>query len=188
MNRLIDLIDRVNFIMKTNGKDGRFDKKETTVATLANFDYTKFYTQYDEAINLIKDKHSIFTTDLDNTINFNLPSFDDTAYKKILAFIIKDKVSVIRKLYDDSKDTKYFDQNALNRIEKRVEKFIKNNKSDSDIKKFKYKEAKLKKEIKPFDFSYTGTLSGQEIEILEKVHAIKGAAGATKLNFLKPSK
>ncbi len=186
-NKLVDLIDRVNFIVKTNGKDGRFDKKETTVATLANFDYTKFYTQYDEAINLIKDKHSIFTSELDNTINFNLPSFDDTAYKKILAFIIKDKVSIIKKLYDDSKDTKYFDQNAINRIEKRVEKFIKNNKSDSEIKKFKYKEAKLKKEIKPFDFSYTGTLSGQEIEILEKVHAIKGSAGATKLNFIKPS-
>lgn len=187
-NKLIDLIDKVNFIMKTNGKDGRFDKKETTVATISNFDFSKFYTQYDEAINLIKDKHSIFTSDLDTTINFNLPSFDDTSYKKILAFIIKDSVSSIRKLYDNSADNRYFDLNTLNKIEKNVEKFIKNNKSDPDKNKFKYKEAKLKKEIKPYDFTLTGSLSGQETEILDKVHSIKSVSNGVKLNFLKPSK
>ena len=187
-NKIIELIDKVNFIMKTNGKDGRFDKKETTVATLTNFDGTKFYDQYDEAINLIKDKHSIFTTDLDNTINFETPSFDDTTYKKVLAFIIKDSVSAIRKAYDDSPDKKFFDENTLNRVEKRIEKFISNNKSKPADNKFKYKDAKLKKEIKPFDFTYSGSLSGDEIEILEKVHAIKSVSGATKLNFLKPSK
>ena len=187
-NKIIDLIDKVNFIMKTNGKDGRFDKKETTVATLTNFDAAKFYNQYDEAINLIKDKHSIFTSELDTTINFEAPSFDDTTYKKILAFIIKDSVSAIRKAYDDSPDNKFFDENALNRVEKRVEKFISNNKSKPAENKFKYKDAKLKKEIKPFDFTYSGSLSGQEIEILEKVLSIKSVPSGTKLNFLKPSK
>ncbi len=187
-NKLIDLIDRVNFIMKTTGKDGRFDKKQTTVATITNFDASKFYDQYDEAIKLISEKHSIFTSDLDTTINFNSPSFDDTKYKKLLAFIIKDNVKDIKKLYEDSADDKFFDKNAVNKIENRVEKFIKDNKSDSDKNKFKYKEAKLKKEVKPVDITITGSLTTQEGEILDKVHATSSKFDGVKLNFLKPTK
>lgn len=187
-NKLIDIIDRVNFIMKTTGKDGRFDKKQTTVATITNFDASKFYDQYDEAIKLISEKHSIFTSDLDTTINFNSPSFDDTTYKKLLAFIIKDNVKDIKKLYEDSADDKFFDKNAVNKIENRVEKFIKDNKSDSDKNKFKYKEAKLKKEVKPVDITITGSLTTQEGEILDKVHATSSKFDGVKLNFLKPTK
>jgi len=187
-NKLIDLIDRVNFIIKTTGKDGRFDKKETTVATISNFDASKFYDQYDEAVKLISEKHSIFTTDLDTTINFNSPSFDDTTYKKVLAFIIKDNVKDIKKLYEDSADDKFFDKNTINKIENRVEKFIKDNKSDTDKNKFKYKEVKLKKEVKPVDIVISGTLTSQESEILDKVHATSSKFDGVKLNFLKPSK
>lgn len=187
-NKLIDLVDKVNFIIKSNGKDGRFDKAQTTVGSLTNFDASKFYDQYDEAINLIKDKHSIFTTNLDNTINFNLPNIDDATYKRILAFIIKDSVPAIVKLYEESADNRFFDKNAINKIERKIEKFIKNNKSDSDEKKFKYKEAKLKKDIKPVDFTLTGTLSGQETELLDKVHSVSSVSDGVKLNFLKPGK
>ena len=47
--------------METDGKDARIDKEITTVVTLTDFNHQKFYTQYDEAIKLIKDKHSMFT-------------------------------------------------------------------------------------------------------------------------------
>jgi hypothetical protein len=187
-NKLIDSVDRLNFIMKTNGKDAKFDNKNTVVATLSNFDGGKFYDQYDEAIKLIKDKHSLFTNEIDTSINFASPSFDDTLYKKVLAFIIKDNVTDIKKLYEDSVDDKFFDKNAVNKIERRVERFIKDNKSDSDKNKFKYKEAKLKKEVKPVDITITGSLTTQEAEILDKVHATSSKSDGVKLNFLKPSK
>ena len=92
------------------------------------------------------------------------------------------------KAYDDSPDNKLFDNNALNKIERRTEKFIKNNQSKSDDNKFKYKKVKPKKEIKPYDFTKTGSFSGAESDILNKVHSIKSSSSGSKLNFLKPGK
>lgn len=189
-NKLIQYIDSLNFVMKSNGKDGRFDKENVTVASLTNFNGPAFYNQYDEAIELIKDKHSIFTTGLDSTIDFMTPSFDDTKYKKILAFILDSNSNLTKllKAYEDSPDNKFFDKNTINKIERRIEKFIRQNKSEIKKENLKYKKVKLKKDPKPYQFTLTGTLSSTESEILEKVHALKDSSSDTKLNFLKPSK
>jgi hypothetical protein len=182
-NLLIQFIDAANFIMKTNGKDAKLDGGQTTVATLTDFDASKFYDSYDEAINLIKDKHTIFTSDLSTSIDFFGPSIDDATYKKILAFIIKDSTAKIVKAYDSSLDKKLFDANTLNKIEKRVEKFIKNNKSDDKVN-LKYKKAKVKSKIKPYPFTLTGALNSDESQMFEKLTTKGDQSDDSKLNFL----
>jgi hypothetical protein len=183
-NTLIELIDGLNFIMETNGKDAKIDKETTTVVTLTDFNNQKFYSQYDEAINLIKDKHAMFTSELDTSIDFIYPSFNNTLYSKLLAFIIKDDISKIIKEYENSPDNKLFDNNAINKIERRLKRFIKNA-TDVDEKKFKYKKVQNKKDFKPYAFTIGGTLSGPQQSKLAMIHGSKDNSTASKLNFSK---
>jgi hypothetical protein len=186
-NKLIELVDGFNFIMETNGKDARIDKEITTVVTLTDFDVQKFYTQYDEAIKLIKDKHSMFTTELNTSIDFADPSFSDDLYKQILAFIIKKNIDKIIKEYENSPDNKLFDKNAINKIERRLNKFIKKA-LDTDEKKFKYKKVQNKKDFKPYGVTITGSITGPQQEKLNNVHGLKDNSTETKLNFSKTIK
>jgi hypothetical protein len=183
-NNFIELVDGFNFIMETNGKDARIDKEITTVVTLTDFDGPKFYAQYDEAIKLVKDKHSMFTTELNTSIDFADPSFTDDLYKKLLAFIIKNNVDKILKEYENSPDNKLFDKNAINKIERRLNKFIKNA-SDIDEKKFKYKQVQNKKDFKPYAVTITGSITGPQQEKLNNVHGLKDNSTESKLNFSK---
>ena len=186
-NKLIELVDGFNFIMETNGKDARIDKEITTVVTLTDFDAQKFYTQYDEAIKLIKDKHSMFTAELNTSIDFADPSFSDDLYKQLLAFIIKKNVDKIIKEYENSSDNKLFDKNAINKIERRLNKFIKKA-LDTDEKKFKYKKVQNKKDFKPYGVTITGSITGPQQEKLNNVHGLKDNSTETKLNFSKTIK
>lgn len=184
-NSLIQTIDGLNFVLSTAGKDGKIEKETISAISLTDFNENSFYEQYSDVVDLLKSKHSMFTDDLDTTINFKTPSFNDETYKKVLAFIIKDKVSDIKKLYEDSVDNKLFDTNTLNKIEKRLNKFIKNA-TDVDSKKFKYKKVQSKKEFEPYAITTTNLSSG-ETATLENVHSLNDKSNETKLNFSKPS-
>ena len=183
-NTLIELIDGFNFVMETAGKDARIDKEVISVVTLTDFDHQKFYAQYSDAVNLIKDKHSMFTSDLNSSVDFADPSFTDDLYDKILAFIIKNKVTNIIKEYENSPDNKLFDKNAINKIERRLNKFIKKA-TDIDEKKFKYKKVENKKDFKPYAATLTGSITGSQEEKIKNVHSLKDNSTESKLNFSK---
>ena len=72
-NKLIDAFDRLNFIMSSNGKDGKRENSDTIVgAQLNSFNPNSFYDRYDNVVDFIKKEHAeSFTNDLDTTINFN---------------------------------------------------------------------------------------------------------------------
>ena len=183
---LIEEIDKVNFIMSTNGIDGKTEKGVITAQQLTDFNHTDFYGKYDNAIDLITSKGAIFTEELDTTFNFTSITFTDDTYKKILSFIIKDKVDSILTQYNSSADKDLFDKNAVNKIERRLKKFISNNLTEPKDKKFKYKEAKVKKTLEPYSFT-TGTLSSGQQDVLKKIHTSNDGS-TTKLNFSKAIK
>ena len=185
-NKVIQYIDGLNFIMSSSGKDAKFEKDNISVITLTDFNDSKFYEQYDEAINLIKNKHSMFTDNLDSSVSFASPTISDDLYYKLLAFIIKDNADTIKALYLESADDNLFDKNTVNKIERRVEKFIKNATKVSE-EKFKFKEVRNKKEFKPYEFTETGTLTSGESERLEKIHSLTDTSDQSKLNFSKVS-
>lgn len=183
-NTLIELIDGLNFIMETNGKDGKVNGEQTTIVILTDFNHEKFYTQYDESIKLIKDKHIMFTSELNTSIDFADPDFSDDMYKSLLAFIIKNDVDKIIKEYENSADDSIFDKNAVNKIERRLKKFIKKA-TDIDNKKFKYKKVESKKDFKPYAITVTSPVTGPQQEKLNKVHGLKDNSTESKLNFSK---
>lgn len=189
-NKLIQNIDKLNFIVATNGKDAQISKKETVVATLTDFDADDFYSHYSKAIDLIKDKHSIFTDDLSTDINFVEPSISNDLYKKLLAFIIKDNVAKIIKEYKDSPDKGLFDENTINNIESKINKFIDDNGSKAKAKEFKYSKVNIKKDLKPYEYTSnnTMTLSTSESEVLDKILTGGDKSNDLKLNFLKPGR
>jgi hypothetical protein len=183
---LVEEIDKVNFIMLTNGIDGKTDKEIITAQQLTDFNHTDFYDKYNNAIDLINSKGAIFTENLDPTFNFTSVSFNDDSYKKLLSFIIKGKIDTIITQYNSSADNELFDKNAVNKIEKRLKKFISNNLDDPKDKKFKYKEVKIKKVLDPYLFT-VGTLTSGQQDVLKKIHT--GTDGSTtKLNFSKAIK
>jgi hypothetical protein len=183
-NKFIELVDGFNFIMETNGKDARIDGETPTVVSLTDFNVQKFYEQYDEAIKLVKDKHSMFTAELNTSIDFADPSFTDDLYKQLLAFIIKKNVDKIIKEYENSPDNNLFDKNAINKIERRLNKFIKKA-LDTDEKKFKYKKVQNKKDFKPYAVTISGSITGPQQEKLNNVHGLKDNSTELKLNFSK---
>jgi hypothetical protein len=184
---LIEDIDKLNFIMLTNGIDAKIETNTVTAQSLTNFQNTDFYEKYSDAFTLISTKHGIFTSELDSTFDFTSSSISDEAYKKVLSFILNDKIDAIKTEYTNSPDDDLFNENTVNKIGRRINKFIKNNLSDSKDKNFKYKEVKIKKEIEPYSFS-AGTLTSGQEEVIKKIHNTKDFSTETRLNFSKATK
>ena len=184
---LIEDIDKLNFIISANGKDAALSGDTISAKSLTDFNSTVFYESYGKAIDIIKDKHSMFTDELNATFDFNNISFDDIKYKKILAFIIKEKVDKISMEYANSADKTLFDTNTIKKIEKRLNKFISSNLDETKDKKFKHKKAEVKKELPIYSLT-DSTLDSTQEEVLRKIHDSKDFSSETKLNFSKAIK
>jgi hypothetical protein len=131
----------------------------------------------------------VFTDELSNTIDFNSPIITDDIYSKFLAIILSQpgKIDSIVSLYTDSNDNKYFDKNTIEKIEKRLEKFIKN--AIPKEKKLKYKEVQYGKTSKStedvFDFTNGVTLSTEQDAVIKKVHSNINNSTKDRLNFIR---
>ena len=187
-NGLIKTIDGLNFVLSTNGLDAKIEKKVASAVQLANFVDTDFYSHYDQAIDIFEKNESLYTSGLNTDIDFKNPTITDDIYKSILSVILsqKGKVEEIKKLYTDSADKKFFDENTVEKIEKRLAKFIKN--ALPDEKKLNYKEAKsTKTEYSEYGrYTYSAsTLTSQQEEVINKIHTNKDNSTKTKLNFIR---
>jgi outer membrane protein OmpA-like peptidoglycan-associated protein len=186
-NKFINEIDKLNFIMMTSGIDAKIDKEVVTAQSLTNFDNSKMFDQYEKVVDLFNKKHIMFSEDLDSTFDFKTISITEPQYKKVLAFIIKDKIDKIKTAYTSSPDKDLFDNNTIKKIERRLEKFVSNNLTEPKDKKFKFKNVEVKKELEPYEYT-TGTLTPDKEEILRKIHNEKDFSTNTKLNFTKAIK
>jgi hypothetical protein len=186
-NKFINEVDKLNFIMMTSGIDAKIDKEVVTAQSLTNFDNSKMFDQYEKVVDLFNKKHIMFSEDLDSTFDFKTISITEPQYKKVLAFIIKDKIDKIKTAYTSSPDKDLFDNNTIKKIERRLEKFVSNNLTEPKDKKFKFKNVEVKKELEPYEYT-TGTLTPDKEEILRKIHNEKDFSTNTKLNFTKAIK
>ena len=184
-NKLIDAFDRLNFIMSSNGKDGKRENSDTIVgAQLNSFNPNSFYDRYDNVVDFIKKEHAeSFTNDLDTTINFNQRgsmTITDDIFRDILGIFLNEKVTEIEKLYEDSQDS-FFTKQVVNKIGRKVEKILVKTKE----KKIKYKVPHLKN-TKPVIYSTViVTLNGTEENNLKKIHNSMDQSSSTKLNYFR---
>lgn len=187
-NSVIENLDKLNFIMKTNGIDGKLNNENNIdvieAKSLVNFEHNEFYGRYEKIIELFKTKHIMFTDGLNNTFDFNSTIFTDENYKKLLAIIVDKNINNIIQEYENSADNEIFTSNTIKKIEKRLKKFIDANLIKSEDKKFKFKKVEIKKELEPYSVT-TGTLSTNQEDELKKIHNIKDSSTESKLNFLK---
>jgi outer membrane protein OmpA-like peptidoglycan-associated protein len=186
-DKFINEIDKINFIILTAGVDAKTDKGVVTAQKLTNFDNNKMFEKYEKAIDLFKNKHVMFTEDLNTTFDFKSTSITDEQYKKLIAFIIKDKVEKIKTTYASSVDKDLFDNNTNKKIERRLDRFVSDNLTETKDKKFKFKEAITKKTLEPYDFT-PETLDSAKEEIIKKIHNNKDSSTSEKLNFSKAIK
>jgi len=133
--------------------------------------------------------YSTFSEDIDGVIDFNSPQVTDDTYSKILSIILSQtgKIDAILKLYNNSSDKKYFDDNTIEHIEKRLNKFIKG--STPKEKKLKYKEAQYGKtpnsDVEVFEFTVGATITSQQEAIIKKIHSETNNSTKDKLNFIR---
>jgi hypothetical protein len=188
-NKIITAIDNLNFILATNGTDGKLDGESISTIQLNDFQATDFYKYYSNGIDLIEKSNSIFTNELSGTFNFSNPSVTLDNYKKILAVILSQsgKVTEITKTYNASNDDKFFDESTIHKIEKKINKFIKH--ALPSAKKLKFKEASTTKteysKYGRYKVTVAGSLTSEQQATLKKIHDNKDGSSSTSLNFIK---
>ena len=188
-NKIIKAIDNLNFILVTNGTDGKLDGENISTIQLNDFQATDFYKYYSSGVDLIEKSNSIFTNELSGTFNFSDPSITLDNYKKVLAVILSQsgKVTEITKMYEASNDDKFFDKSTIHKIEKKVNKFIKH--ALPSAKKLKFKEASTTKtpysKYGRYKVTIGGSLTSDQQATLKKIHNNKDGSSSTSLNFIK---
>ena len=80
-----------------------------------------------------------------------------------------------------------FDNNTNKKIERRIDRFVSDNLTETKDKKFKFKEVTTKKALEPYDFT-PETLDSTKQEIIKKIHNNKDSSTGGKLNFTKAIK
>lgn len=188
-NNIIKTIDGINFVLSTNGIDSKLESNVASAVQLNDFDAVTFYKNYEELINGIDKNYDVFTDGLSNTIDFNSPVITDELYSNFLAIILsqKGKIDSIVNLYKNSNDNKFFDANTIEKIEKRLNKFIKN--AIPKEKKLKYKEVQYGKTnnstVGTYTYTIGATLSTEQDAVIKKVHSNINNSTKDRLNFIR---
>jgi outer membrane protein OmpA-like peptidoglycan-associated protein len=184
-NKIIDAIDRLNFVLSTNGKDGKLNKNDAIGLQLNSFVPADFYDKYKKTIEFIKKENpESFTNGLDTTINFAQLSnlmFTDSVFTDLMGTILKDKVTEIEKIYVDSSDEKFFTKQIIHKITKRIDKILIKTKE----KKIRYSIPNLKNTKSVVFGTVDYTLSGAEKTNLKKIHDSGDKSDNTKLNYYR---
>jgi outer membrane protein OmpA-like peptidoglycan-associated protein len=186
-NKIINTIDRLNFVI-SGGIDGKLEKdNKTTGLQLNNFNDANFYEKYSKVIDFItKETTESFNNGLDATIDFgNLrsgSSISDDTFKKILGVFFKKEVTGIADLYKtNTLDDKLFTTHIIKKITNKLEDLVITTKEKKI--KFKHPTAKNSKAIEYTTTSYN--LSTAEASALGNIHNQADKSDDTKLNFIR---
>jgi hypothetical protein len=185
-NKVVQILDKLNFILSTNGKDGKTDKETITGKQTANFIPADFYDRYKKVIAFIQKEHAeSFTNDLTTTIDFisvHNTTLPDDVFKDLIGYFITEAdITKLETLYKDSPDTLFFTPNIISKMSKKMKKLILTTKE----KKIKFKHPNVK-DTNPLLYAITDvTLTGPENEKLKKVLNSKDNSSGVKLNYLR---
>jgi outer membrane protein OmpA-like peptidoglycan-associated protein len=186
-NKIINTIDRLNFVI-SGGIDGKLEKdNKTTGLQLNNFNDANFYEKYNKVIDFItKETTESFNNGLDTTIDFgNLrsgSSISDDTFKKILGVFFKKEVTGIADLYKtNTLDDKLFTKHIIKKITNKLEDLVITTKE----KKIKFKHPTVKNS-KSIEYTTTNyNLSTGEASALANIHNQADKSDDTKLNFIR---
>lgn len=184
-NKIIDTFDKLNFVMSSNGKDGKLEKSGIVGAQLNDFNPNKFYEKYEKVVKFFQDEHAeSFTNNLDTTLDFNrMGNLDitDDVFRDLLGIFLKDKVNEIEKLYTDSADDSFFTRQVVNKIGRKIEKIL----ITPRVRDIRFRAPRLKN-TKPVIYSTViFTLNGTEEDNLKKIHNGEDKSSGTKLNYFR---
>ena len=185
-NKVVQILDKLNFILSTNGKDGKTDKETVTGKQAANFIPADFYDRYKKVIAFIQKEHpESFTNDLTTTIDFisvHNTTLPDDVFKDLIGYFITEAdITKLETFYKDSPDTLFFTPNIISKMSKKMKKLILTTKE----KKIKFKHPNVK-DTNPLLYTITDvTLTGPENEKLKKVLNSKDNSSGVKLNYLR---
>jgi hypothetical protein len=185
-NKIVQIFDKLNFVLSTNGKDGKTDKETVTGKQNANFVPVDFYEKYKKVVTFIQKEHpESFTNDLDTTIDFisvHNTTLPDNVFKDLIGYFITEAdITKLETLYNDSPDKLFFTPNIVSKMSKKMKKLILTTKE----KKIKFKHPNVK-DTKTFLYTISDvTLTEPEIEKLKKVLNSKDNSSGVKLNYLR---
>ena len=185
-NKIVLIFDKLNFILSSNGKDGKTDNDVVTGKQMANFIPADFYDRYKKVVGFIQKEHpESFTNDLDNTINFSTvqnTTLPDLVFNDLIGYFINESDLIkLESLYAASADTEFFTTNIISKISKKFKKLIITTKE----KKIKFKHPNVK-DTNSLNYTITDvTLSGPEQEKLKKVLNSTDNSSGIKLNYLR---
>jgi len=183
-NELIKNLDNLNFVVK-HEYDAKISGTTATKAVLSGFTRDLLYEEYENCIDHITKNDSKLYDDLDTSINFNSPTVTTNTLSEFLSVLLKetDKTS----FKDVFKvDTTIFDENTVQKIERKFNSFISNPIKD---KKFKFKKLKKRKSEKELSYTFTEDVitDSNVITELKKLKSKNGVpVSGNKLNYYKP--
>jgi hypothetical protein len=183
-NELIKNLDNLNFVVK-HEYDAKISGTTATKAVLSGFTRDLLYKEYENCIDHITKNDGKLYDDLDTSINFNSPTVTTNTLSEFLSVLLKetDKAS----FKDVFKvDTTIFDENTLQKIERKFNSFISGPIKD---KKFKFKKLKNRKSEKELSYTFTEDVitDSNVITELKKLKSKNGVpVSGNKLNYYKP--
>lgn len=148
-NKLIERFDKVNFLVEY-GHDMIVQEENSKKVVLSGYTYNLIYDEYKPCIDYIKDNTSKMYDSIDNTIDFDNPTFTTSTLGLIISSFLSSDPTNRTNLMDVFKsDTLIFDTNTMEKLQKRLDKFIETPKEV----KFKFKTLKDRKSDKEISFT-----------------------------------
>jgi hypothetical protein len=182
-NNLIKILDKLNFIIETSGRDGKKIKNEHIGANLSGYTYDELYPKYNNVISFIKENHIKFTEDLDTSYDFEDVTMTTEELSYFLSILLRSKKKEILDLY--GKDTTIFTPRILKDIEKRLDKFLSVAPTSKD---FKIKKYPIRKDNKTVSFVISDelfTFSDSQIVKLDNTLRTSGNKTTSVLNYYR---
>ena len=181
-NIIIAILDKLNFMVETDGHDGSLSGTTAQGVDLESFTYDKLYGVYSDLISYMQDKASEFTEDLDTSFVFSrntIMTADDLSY--FLSVLLYPHKQDILNLYSDKT---IFTDRITKQMGKRLDKFLV---TPPDDKQFS-KDFPTKKDDNPISFNvtdYSHTFTTDQITELTNVNRTSSNKTTTVLNYYR---
>lgn len=144
-DNLIESMDKVNFLVKY-GFDAKVDKEKSVKAVLSGYTYNLIYDEYSSCVEYITDNNDKLYDKIDNTIDFKSVTLTPEIYGSILSTLLSFENGKSKLMEVFSVDTTIFNGATIEKLNKRVDKFVEEPK-DVNFKFKKFKERKTDNKI-----------------------------------------
>ena len=154
-NKLISVLDKLNFIVETSGHDGKIENNEFTSYDFIGYTYDKLYGEYSNVINFLKDNQNKFIDDLDTSYFYGEITIPTEQYSICLSVLLRDKREEIMKIY--TRDP-IFTPQIQKSIERRLNAFLlppTQTSTDTSPKNFRIKKYPVRKNNTKIMFELT---------------------------------